>query len=100
MANHFYAREKMIEALSVLATHPGGIKERLSQASLRFLPIGEDIPEPFRSDFGWIAGELTKLPSEEGEGAVEATLSAMLEEHAVEIARRIDELEYKLRQAE
>ena len=28
------------------------------------------------------------------------TLSAMPEEHAVEIARRIDELEYKLRQAE
>ena len=97
MADRFYAKEKFIEAVSVLATHPGPIKERLYHAFLRFHTIGMDMPEPFTSEYEWIVKELTNIPGTGDEGAVMETPSAMTEEHAVEIARRIVELEYELR---
>ena len=91
MANKSYAKDKFIEAVSVLATHPDRIKDRLYHAYRRFHTIGPDMPEPFTSDYEWIVKELTNV-----QGEVMATLSDMTEEHAVEIARRILELEYRL----
>ena len=96
MADRFYAKEKMTEAVSVLACHPDRIKERLFHAFLRFHTIGKDMPEPFTSDYEWIVTELTNVPGKGDEGAVMATLSTMSEEHAVEIAHRIVDLEYRL----
>ena len=96
MADRFYAKEKMMEAVLVLATHPDRIKERLYHAFLRFQTIGMDMPEDFASDYEWIVNQLTSVPGKCDEGAVVATLCNMTDKHAVEIARRIVDLEYRL----
>ena len=97
MLEQSYPREKMTTAVSILATHPGKIKERLFDAYIEFHTIGEDMPQPFQCDFQWIVQELNKPCGENGEGTVKATLNAMTEAHAVEIARRIYDLAFRLR---
>ena len=64
MADKSYAKEKLTEAVSVLATHPDRIKERLYNAYLRFQTIGMDMPEPFTTDYAWIVEELTNVPGQ------------------------------------
>ena len=88
MSELFYPMEQLTNAVSIMATHPNGIKERLYGAFVEFHTIGNDMPYPFREDYEWIHHELTKVNGE-SDGAIIATLDSMTDEHAVEIARRI-----------
>ena len=93
--NLSYPMEKMTKAVSMMATHQGGIKNRLCQAHGEFHTIGPDMPEPFREDYEWIVHELTKVSGDD-EGAIVATLEAMTDEHAVKIANCIVDLAFQI----
>ena len=57
----FYAHEKLITTIGMLATLPGDVRERLLQASPAFWSLKEeDFPEQLRSDFRWITMQMTK----------------------------------------
>ncbi|MYB50490.1 MAG: hypothetical protein F4X72_14700 [Dehalococcoidia bacterium] len=95
MPNLFYAMEKITNSMSTLATSPGRIKERLRSAFLELHLISDDIPASLQADYQWIIQELTKAP-DQGQGSVVATLEEMSEDHAVEIAKRIDTLAFQV----
>ena len=95
MPNLFYAMEKTTNTMSILATSPGRIRERLRSAFLEFHLISDDIPDSLLTDYQWIIQELTKAP-DQGQGTLVATLEGMSEDHAVEIAKRIDTLAFQV----
>ena len=105
-----YAFEKFNMAVYLLAIGQGSIKERLSSAYYEIAPVqDQDIPFSMKSDFKWIMHELTKKPSknikvirdgrvvEESLGKLMSTLRFMRKAKAVQIAKKICELEDKLR---
>ena len=53
MTNLAYPVEKLTNAVSIMAAHPHGIKERLCAAFVEFHTIGNDIPDPYREDYEW-----------------------------------------------
>jgi hypothetical protein len=99
-----YVLEKLIEAVYTLATGAGGLRERLSNAHLRFAPAQpEDIPyEDLRRVFAGIKDDLHFEPAKGREGSVNATLQITNDEDASAIAGRIVtlcfELEDRIRQ--
>ena len=95
-----YAKEKLSNAVDILATHPGKIKARLRVAALEimFTPVAT-LPELGRinEDVRWIQESLTRRePNYEGQGKTNATLHRMRNKTAVEIAERIVDAEAKL----
>ena len=96
MGSEHCPKEKMVEALSVLAAHPGGVKERLNMAFLRFAPIAiEDAPEQCTDGYRCIVERLAK-DDKVGAPSAQATLEAISEQEAVEVARRICGLAHQL----
>ena len=95
MPNLFYAMEKTANTMSILATSRGRIRERLRSAFLELHLISDDIPASLQADYQWIIHELTKVP-DQGQGKLVATLEGMSEDHAVEIAKRIDTLAFQV----
>ena len=95
MPDLFYAMEKITTTMSILATSPGRIKERLFSAYLELHLISDAIPTSLQADYQWIIQELTKAP-DRGQGTLEATLREMSEDHAVEVAKRIDTLAFQV----
>ena len=89
-----YAREKLWQAVEVLATLPGTVQERLAQATSHlFLIRPEDISdEGLQQALGKIRAELTSGP----EGTVIATLATTSNADARQIARRILDLHSEL----
>ena len=95
MANNSYIEENLHTSVWILATSPSRIRDRLFAAYLEFHLIGGDMPSPFRSEYESVIALLTSQP-DKGDGTVKATLEVMDEEQAVDIAKRICELAYKV----
>ena len=97
MTDVFYAKEKMEWATWVLATHPGSVKERLFGAYLEIHLIQDAIPPEYQDEYQCILRDMNNPDQpNEGEGTVKATLAAMDEEQAVDIAKRIHGLNSKI----
>ena len=78
-----------------MATSPQGLKERLRGAHRSLSLAGDALPDDLRPDFQWVTEALTEEP-DKGEGTVAATLEAMGDERAMEIADRIFSLAYRV----
>ena len=90
MADRLYARERMGVAVWMLATGPGRIRERLSKAAVEVYRIGDAMPPEHQSEYQSIRSVLT------GHQTVEATVTLMDERQAVEVAKRICELDSRI----
>ena len=95
MSNLFYAKEKTTNTTRILATSPGRIKERLRSAYLEFHLIGDDIPDPLHAEYQSILQELTMAP-DQSQSRLVATLEEVPEDRAVEIAKCIDTLAFRV----
>jgi hypothetical protein len=102
----FYALGKFGEAVFALATEPGDVRARLYSAFICLLPVQiDDLPSELRQDLEWVTELLTRRqsrypPSSPGfEGDVLATLRSMRNVTGVKIAKRILEIESRLRGA-
>ena len=88
-----YAHEKLTGAVHALATGPGPINERLADAfviHLVHVQPKDDLPEHLRTDFERLLGRVTTHgPELEGEGQIHASVRAMTQDEAVEVAREI-----------
>ncbi len=88
-----YAIEKFTNAVDVLATGRGRIKERVYSACLAISTIRpeENLPPGrLRADYEWIQKKITRWPAErEGEGSIRAALRRMRVGTAVKVAERI-----------
>jgi hypothetical protein len=94
-----YTIEKLTNTLEILATHPGDVRERLTDAFLSFQTLrNDDFPLENRKDWDWVLSELTKyrpLINNKGEvwrGSIENTMRRVQKSTASKIAKQI----YKL----
>ncbi len=98
----FYALGKFADAVYTLATSPGDVKERLYEIFQILLPVQvDDLPPALRADHKWVIDTLTKKrdPYGGGYGDLIATLKGMHKTTGVAIAKRIVDLEARLRGA-
>lgn len=98
-----YIVEKLTNALTCLATHPGDARKRVTAAYNCIQSLQEtDFPPDCRKDWNWVLAELTKcgpLRSHSGEvvrGAVENTMLHRRNKTAAKIATKIYSLYWKL----
>ena len=91
MANRSYAKQKLNAVVSSLEDGTGTVKDRLSRVFLNLDLIRDGIPSPYRSEYEAILESLSNCP-DQGDGTVNATLAAMSDHEADDIAKRI----YKL----
>jgi hypothetical protein len=99
-----HAIEKLTNAMEVLATHPGDVRERVGEAYL-YTCAGlqaRSFPEKLQKDWEWIEGQLTKyepLLDHKGEvwrGSVEVTIKRIRKSTGVKIAKRFYYLYWEL----
>lgn len=98
-----YAHQKLLVALSSLATGAGDIRSRLYNAYLSLHPLKEsDFPEYLRADFRWILAQMTKFPPHylpDGKmirGSVEETMRRIKRSTGVAIAERLLHLYHEI----
>ena len=96
MTDKFYAKEKMGVAVWILATSPDRIRGRLSEAAIEVCKVRNAMPSAYLSEYESIVRSLTSQPAQEGEGTINTTLAVIDEDQAVDIAKRICELESKI----
>lgn len=84
-------RSDFIKARGTLATHRGGIKERVIAAGRCGISVydAETLPSDLVDDYKDLVTKLTQGPYASGDGAVEQTVNGMSEDDAVEIAQEI-----------
>jgi len=94
--NHSYARQKLRETIFSLATGPGDIRKRLTQAYYGFFKLkNKDFPLELQSDWECIQNELKEfgpIIREDGSvfrGAVENTCIRIKNQTGVKIAKKI-----------
>jgi len=98
-----YARERLTEAIRVLATDPDEIKERLESAlvphitSIGSLEKKRDIPEALQDEYREFWNSVTSGSPLAGEGTLQASVREMSTEEAVETAELIYRLAYAFR---
>jgi len=90
--NHSYASQKLRETIFSLATGPGDIRKRLTQAYNGFFTLNStDFPIELQSDWEWILRELKKygpIIREDGSvfrGSVENTCNRIKNKTGVKI---------------
>jgi hypothetical protein len=93
-----YAREKFANAVYWLTTAPHSLPDRLLGALVEFIPIEPDLdlPENMRLEFVNLRRQVTRELAKENEGTIVATLEIMSVDEAVEIARKIYDLETRI----
>lgn len=95
-----YARSRLGDAIAILASHPGDIRQRLKIAANEVLLIpmvGLPTFENVARDILWIQTRLTSHdPRFEGQGRLAATLYGMRSATAATIVERILTAESKL----
>ena len=85
-----YAYSKVSEAVNILATEPGDVRERLYSAYPCLSEASPELlPPNIRSELEWIRDQLTRYPSRYDEGTLRATLSHIRNKTGVKIAKRI-----------
>lgn len=85
-----YAKEKLWQAVDVLATGDHSIQQRLADAAIyltRLTPA--DLPEELQERFGGVLRELTKETAEGTEGTITATTRKLSSEQGSKLAGRI-----------
>lgn len=93
MVDTSYLWEKLYIATHALATGRGSLKERLHSAYLSFAHLGpEDFPEELQNDFAALEEQMTRVEARADEGTVAATLQAIDDDEAAEIAGKIVDL--------
>ena len=86
--NAYYAQEIITDVTYLLGTHPGPIKDRLQQAAPHILPLSQgDLPNYLLADFERIRQRLTRVASAPGEGPFGASIEAMTEAEAIQLAK-------------
>ena len=94
MADIGYLYEKLGQAVQVLATGLGRLRERMVDALAAFITIGRsDFPEELRRDFTDLIERARAVKAEGAEGDYAATLSRMSDEDVVGLANTIMRLE-------
>ena len=84
-----YVSQTLAKAISVLASHPGRIAERMKSAHAEWHPITVDkLPGDLRGDWQYILDCLT-LVEDDVEGLVPATIDSLSETDLSEIAVHI-----------
>jgi hypothetical protein len=97
MNSYFYAREKLLIAIEMLATGKGDVRERLLNASTNLHTLrDDDLPNEFKEDWAWIRKELTKYgpvmigdTDEVLRGSVENTMRRIKRNTGRKIAQKI-----------
>ena len=85
--NAYYAQEILTDVTYILGTHPGPIKDRLQQAAPHMLPLTQsDLPDYLLIDFERIRHRLTRLASAASEPPFRASIAAMTEAEAIQLA--------------
>jgi hypothetical protein len=81
-------REDFIKARHILATHRGGIKERLIAAGRCGITVYEadKLPQHLREDYSDLVKDLTQGNGIVGDGLIEQTVNGISEDEAVGIA--------------
>ena len=88
-----YACEKFGTAIRFMASSPADIKDRIHSAYLEFHPVkSEDLPQDSRNKYEDLIGKLTSVTARGDEGKLRASLDAMSEEEATELAKAIVDL--------
>lgn len=92
-----YEWEKLSQALDILATGRGGIRQRLIAAAMQAHILGE--PDRFPADVRPLLtrfwAEMTAVPSET-EGSIAASVNAMSEEQAVKLAGQLRSIYFRV----
>jgi hypothetical protein len=98
-----YAYEKLLTALSSLATGPGDVRSSLYNAYLSFSTLKEsNFPEHLREDFRWVLSQMTKFPphylpgGNMVRGSVEETMRRIKRSTGVAIAEHLLHLYHEL----
>jgi hypothetical protein len=85
-----YAKEKLWQAVDILATIDLSIQERLAGAAIYLIRLKpDDLPEALRHDFDGVLHELTKEKVEGGEGTIAASTQKLTSEEGSKLAGRI-----------
>jgi hypothetical protein len=97
-----YLHEKFHTGLTILAEGHDRIKERLYNAYISQLNRGEarenDLPDDLRVKIDAFHARMTANNDPTGEfGDIRATVDAMTEDEAVDMAREVVQIEYELR---
>jgi hypothetical protein len=94
-----YAREKFAVAADALATHRGGIRERLTKAAREFMLVSPlDFPEDLQGRYVALRRDMTRLmPKHSRQDRFDATISRVRLATCEDFARRICELADELR---
>lgn len=88
-----YACEKFGTALRFMASSPANIKDRIHSAYLEINLVKlEDLPQDSRNEYEDLMGKLTSVTAIGDEGKLRASLDAMSEEEATELAKVIVDL--------
>ena len=93
-----YALEKLRDANYEMARGPGNVKDRLSEAFMKFHPVADgDFPDHLVGDYRWVMSQLTKFKCpQDSPGDVAYTLSRIRQTTGVKIAARLLYLESEL----
>lgn len=107
-----YAQDTLEFAIYLLAIGKGDIKERLISAFTHLAPVTRaDFPPELQKDFDWIVHSLTKNETkyerrlrdgefvQESTGTLLATVRYMRHAKAIEIAKRMYELNERLKES-
>lgn len=93
-----YANEKLYDVVYELATGPGDVRSRLRNSLEKIILISEnDLPGNLQADFKWVKEMLTRNNRKDVQGSLYDTLRKMQNSTGVEIAKKIVEIEDKLR---
>jgi len=88
-----YAYEKFSIAIRGMASSPQNIKDRIRNAHLHFHTLkSDDLPQDSRLKYENLTTKLTSVRAKENEGSVRASLDAMSDNEAEELARVIVDL--------
>jgi hypothetical protein len=100
MADVLYALEKLGSGLSILAGHPGRIRERMQDAyigqMMRTPTSGAGIPEEVGRSIAALHDRMASTEAVADEGRIAATVAKMTEDEAQEIVQEIERIYYEL----
>jgi hypothetical protein len=86
-----YAIEKFHNVVHALAVHPGEIKERLRQAYSELHAVDRNRPIEIAEDVTWIFSRF-RIVKDAEEGSATASVQAMTEDEAMELADKMWEV--------
>ncbi|MCZ6848415.1 MAG: hypothetical protein O7F75_06155 [Alphaproteobacteria bacterium] len=100
MSELHYVHEKLISAISSLATHPGRIAERMRSAYIEMQPINrDDLPNDLRGDLVYIHSRLGAGSGDTVPDRINSLSETDLSEIAASILSLADRVDTALRES-